>query len=189
MISLAGGFTVEASPRVQFRPAELAPEKNRKTEDGSSQIATVTSLSMDDAQNALVVDVDDKSERNFLGMPARPGDIINVAANGQVLVDGWVGKPGAYPISHDLKVLGAIAAAGGALYPAKKDQVKIIRKDNTGAEILYVDIDKVQSGDATDIAVEDGDVIEVPVSAAKVVPYGVYQTALQLFRAGAYVAP
>jgi polysaccharide export outer membrane protein len=189
MISLAGGFTVDASPRVQFRPAELALEKKGKSEDGSSQTAVMPTLTMDDAQNAIVVDVEEKSERNFLGMPARPGDIINVAANGQVLVDGWVSKPGAYPISHDLKVLGAIAAAGGALYPAKKDHIKIIRKDNTGAEVLYVDIDRVQSGDATDLAVEDGDVIEVPVSAAKVVPYGVYQTALQLFRAGAYVAP
>ncbi len=189
MISLAGGFAVDASPRVQFRPAELATQRSDKGVGGLSPGVLTPTLSMDDAQNAIMVDVDDKSERNFLGMPAHPGDIINVAADGQVLVDGWVSKPGSYPISRDLKVLGAIAAAGGALYPAKTDKIKIIRKDNEGAQVLYVDIDKVQSGDATDIAVEDGDVIEVPVSAAKIVPYGVYQTALQLFRAGAYVAP
>ncbi len=189
MISLAGGFTVDASPRVQFRPAELALQKGDKSEKGLSEATLMPTLSMDDAQNAIVVDVDDKSERNFLGMPAHPGDIINVAANGQVLVDGWVNKPGSYPISRDLKVLGAIAAAGGAMYPAKKSNIKVIRKDNEGAQGLYVDIEKVQSGDATDIAVEDGDVIEVPVSGTKIIPYGFYETAIQLFRAGAYVAP
>src|SRR5687767_12075365 len=42
----------------------------------------------------------------------RPGDTISMGAAGTVTVDGWVEKPGAYPITRGLTVAGVIAAAG-----------------------------------------------------------------------------
>ena len=46
-------------------------------------------------------------------MSARAGDVIIVPAAGDVTVQGWVEKPGAYSISPGLTVLGAIAATVG----------------------------------------------------------------------------
>src|SRR6185436_1289234 len=48
----------------------------------------------------------------------RPGDVVSVSPAGSVQVDGWVDKPGSYPVTRGLTLSGAIAAAGGHLFPA-----------------------------------------------------------------------
>ena len=186
MISQAGGYMTDASPRVEFKPAP-PPTEGRAAP--ITDPSALTPISNNDLQNAIVVNVDNTEGRSFLGLPARPGDVINVTADGQVLVDGWVSKPGSYQITRDLKVLGAVAAAGGALFPAKTDSVQIVRKDSDGQQIILVDLEKVRTGDAADIPVEDGDVIEVPISDAKAVPYGLYEAAMTMIRFGSYVTP
>src|SRR2546430_15962107 len=50
----------------------------------------------------------------------RPGDVITVSPAGSVLVDGWVQKPGSYPVTRGLTLSGALAAAGGGLFPADR---------------------------------------------------------------------
>jgi polysaccharide biosynthesis/export protein len=186
MISQAGGFSTDASPRIQFKAGSPPAQAASTTAGDPSSITPPTASELGDA---IVVDIDNSEGHTFLGLPARPGDVINVTADGQVLVDGWVNKPGSYPITRDLKVLGAIAAAGGALYPAKTDSVQIVRKDTDGQQIIQVDLEKVRHGDVPDIAVQDGDVVEVPVSETKIVPYGIYEAAIQMIRFGSYVAP
>ena len=184
MISLAGGVATDASPRIYFKPGPSA-----NTDSSPMQEPVVTPLSATDYQNSIVVDTDDATGRSFLGLPARPGDVINIAVDGQVMVDGWVAKPGSYPISRDLKVLGAVAAAGGALYPANEDDVKIIRKSAQGQQIMLVNLNRVSAGEAPDVVVQDGDVVEVTYSNAKIVPYGLFEAVTQMFRAGAYFVP
>jgi polysaccharide biosynthesis/export protein len=189
MISLAGGYSTDASPRLQFKPGQTIPEGTPTAGSAGAADEPIIPPSSTDLKGAIVVDIDKTEGHSFLALPARPGDVINVTAGGQVLVDGWVGKPGSYPITRDLRVLGAVAAAGGALFPAKTESVQIVRKDEQGQQIILVDLEKVRRGDQADIAVQDGDVVEVPVSGAKVIPYGFYQAAMTMIRVGGYVSP
>ena len=46
--------------------------------------------------------------------------MIMVPGGGQVLVEGWVEKPGAYPVSPGLTVAGVVVQAGGPMYPAER---------------------------------------------------------------------
>ena len=59
--------------------------------------------------------------------PVRPRDVIKVSPAGSINVDGWVAKPGSYSVTRGLTVSGAIAAAGGHLFPADLDAVDVLR--------------------------------------------------------------
>src|SRR5262249_3759 len=61
------------------------------------------------------------SKANALNPVAMAGDVVTVVPAGSVLVDGWVDKPGSYPVTRGLTVTGAVAAAGGAAFrPARR---------------------------------------------------------------------
>jgi len=129
----------------------------------------------------------DPANQTYLALPARPGDIIVVPANGQVLVEGWVTTPGSYKITPGLRVLGAIAAAGGMSFPADSSGVTIIRTSREGGPIrIPLDLASIKRGESQDIPVQEADVVEVSSSTAKLVPYGAYQALVQLFRVGLY---
>lgn len=64
--------------------------------------------------------------QTYLTLPARPGDVIMVPGSGEVLVEGWVNKPGSYKITPRLTILGVVAAAGGPLFAADTSSVKLI---------------------------------------------------------------
>jgi protein involved in polysaccharide export with SLBB domain len=124
----------------------------------------------------------------YLSLPARPGDVIIVPVSGQVLVQGWVDKPGPYKITSGLTVLGAVAAAGGPLFPADTSSVQIIRSGKHGDSITYtVDLERIKRGEMPDRPVQEADVIEVSSSTAKLVPYGVYRFFTSLIRIGATI--
>ena len=124
----------------------------------------------------------------YLTLPTRPGDVILVPGAGQVLVEGWVEKPGSYKITSELTVLGAVAAAGGPLYPANTSAVKVIRAGKEdGKVVLLADLEKIKHGEEPDIPVRAGDVIEVSSSAAKMVPYGFYRFFASVLNVGASV--
>ena len=65
-------------------------------------------------------------------VPVWPGDVISIPPAGVVLVDGWVYKPGAYPISRNLTVTGAVASAGGKMFPANLTEVTMQRVRASG---------------------------------------------------------
>ena len=124
----------------------------------------------------------------YLSLPARPGDVIIVPASGQVLVQGWVEKPGPYKITSGLTVLGAVAAAGGPLFPANTSSVRIIRSGKHGNRITYtVDLEQMKQGEMPDLPVQEADVVEVSSTTAKLVPYGIYRFISSLLHIGASV--
>jgi polysaccharide export outer membrane protein len=182
MISQAGGMAPMADPKIYFIPAEPA-EKGRATQIASSLPVSV--LQQDPAPlilkraEPLVIDVKELSyggNHQYLSLQVRPGDVIMVPGGGQVLIEGWVEKPGAYPMTPGLTVAGAVVAAGGQLYPADTGAVKVIRPDRSGIKtILTVDLQKIKYGDAPDIPVQSGDIIEIGAHNSKLVPYGLYR--------------
>ncbi|MBV8772141.1 MAG: hypothetical protein JO166_07415 [Deltaproteobacteria bacterium] len=102
----------------------------------------------------------------------RPGDLIIVPARGQVLVQGWVPNPGAYQITSGMTALGAVTAAGGQLFTSS---AMVLRAGPAGEKIkLPVNLSKVESGQASDVQVQSGDVVIVERSVAGAVPYTLY---------------
>jgi polysaccharide export outer membrane protein len=191
MISMAGGLKSVAASRINFIPAE--PIADGKTKEFASLFPT--QLANTDP-SSLILKRDDPividlklltmgDNRTYLALPARPGDVIMVPGAGDIVIDGWVGKPGAYKITSGLTVMGAIAAAGGLLFAADAGSVKVFRVGVGGEKIsLQADLNKIKRGEGVDLSLQEGDIIDVSASGAKLVPYGMYHFFSTAFRIG-----
>lgn len=105
----------------------------------------------------------------------RPGDTVYVPQAGHATVIGWVYSPKVMDVTPGLTVLGAVAAAGGPLYAADLNSVKVIRQGPQGtAVILKVDLNRVKQLEDRDVAVQANDVIEVGYSTVRVPGYALY---------------
>lgn len=182
MISQAGGIQPGADPRIYLVPAEPAEPGQAK-----QLIATLPQslLQQDPAPlllkrtDPIVIDTKELAVggyQQYLALAVRPGDIIMVPGGGQVLVEGWVEKPGAYKVSPGLTVAGVVGEAGGPLYPADVSAVKVIRTDKAGKKnFVLVDLQKIKRGDAPDITLQGGDIVEMPAESSKLIQYGLYR--------------
>jgi protein involved in polysaccharide export with SLBB domain len=118
-----------------------------------------------------------------LMLPARPGDMLVVPGAGEVVVEGWVDKPGSYKITPGLTLAGAVGAAGGALFAAKESSITIMREGPDGKRVFIdANLASIDTGEAADIPVQEGDVVSVPYSSMKLLPYA----ALSLIGKGIY---
>jgi polysaccharide export outer membrane protein len=194
MVASAGGMTLEAALRILLIPGESTDSGAAKalTPVLPVQLASVPPASHIPKQTEpLVLDLQSLArggDQIYLSLPARPGDVVIIPVRGEVLVQGWVTKPGPYKITSGLTVLGAVAAAGGPLYPADTNAVQIIRSDKHGKSRTYtVDLEQIKQGKRPDDSVQEGDVIEVASSKAKLIPYGVYSFFSSLLHIGATV--
>lgn len=191
MISRAGGILPDAEPRIQLIPtvpleADAAREVRSKLpasalpKDPASPILKKT--------EPIVIDVKELSyggHQVYLSLPVRPGDTIMVPGGAQVLVEGWVDKPGAFKMTPGLTVSGAVAAAGGVLYAADTSTVRVIRSARDGKKISFTaDLDKIKNGEMSDIILQGGDIVQVSSSSAKLVPWGIYEFFKETIRVG-----
>lgn len=182
MISQAGGIASGADPRLYFIPAELANagEVNKiaatlpqslLSQDPSPLILKRTDPILIDLQELAL-----GGYQHYLSLTVRPGDTIMVPGGGQVLVEGWVEKPGAYGVTPGITVAGVVVAAGGPLYPADTTSVKIIRSEKGGKKsFLTADLDKIKKGESADITLRGGDIVEVLATNSRLIPYGLYR--------------
>ncbi len=182
MISRAGGILPGADSRIYLIPAEtVAGDKVREV----AATLPESFLSKDPAplilkkNDPIFIDIKELAfggHQTYLSLPVRPGDVIMIPGGGQVLVEGWVERPGAYSITHGLTVSGAVVAAGGTLFPADPTAVKVIRTERGGKKIsLVIDLEKIKRGDDPDIALQGGDIIEVSPTSGKLLAYGLYR--------------
>ena len=194
IVASVGGMTVDAAPRILLIPAE--PTDNGRAKALAAvfpvQLASAPPSSrMLKQTEPLVLDLQNLArggEQIYLSLPARPGDVIIVPASGQVLVQGWVEKPGPYKITPGLTVLGAVAAAGGPLFPANTSSVRILRSGKHGNRLTYtVDLEQFKQGEMPDLPVQEADVVDVSSTTAKLVPYGIYRFINSLLHIGASV--
>lgn len=88
-----------------------------------------------------------------------PGDVLQVMPADRYFVSGFVTTPGEYKLGRTTTLLEAIAIAGGLITPdASPDMVRIRRADQPPVE---VDLTLVAEGQAPDLLIEPGDIIEV----------------------------
>jgi len=113
--------------------------------------------------------------RKYVNMPASPGDIIVVPGGGNVMVTGWVYKAGFFQVGSGLSVLGAVGAAGGAMFAADSAKATLIRNDGTGNKVsIPVNLEKIAKGEEPDIPVRANDIVDVPYSDTRILPYIAY---------------
>ena len=111
----------------------------------------------------------------YVNMPVRPGDVLIVPGGGNVMVTGWVYRPGFFQVGSGLTVLGAVGSAGGAMYAAAPSEATLIRSDTAGNKVsIPVNLEKIATGADPDIPVRANDVIDVPYSDLRIGPYVVY---------------
>lgn len=118
----------------------------------------------------------------------RPGDVVSLSPAGSVLVDGWVEKPGSYPVTRGLTLTGAVAAAGGNSFAADRRHATVKRVYGLGEERSFtVDLDEVAAGRMPDMPIADGDVVRVPMSSTRIVPWGVWSIGREVIHVGGSV--
>jgi protein involved in polysaccharide export with SLBB domain len=121
----------------------------------------------------IVINLASSAGQRDLNIPARPGDVIIVPAQGQVMVKGWVQNPGAFNITPRMTVLGAVTAAGGEMFSSS---AVILRTSNDGGQVeIPVDLSAIEKQEAPDVPVQAGDVVIVNKSVAGAVPYALYE--------------
>jgi polysaccharide export outer membrane protein len=190
-IAAAGGMTAEAGSRIYLVPAETRM-------NGAANV-TLASLRPDAGSTAgvdkvpgpepIMIDTaaaEESVQQSFFTLPVHGGDVITIPSAGQFVADGWVAKPGTYPVTAGLTVRGAIATAGGFLFPAKKSEIHITRAGPHGAtETRTLNYDDVVAERAPDLFVHQGDVVTVGSSPGRLVPYGFYKVMADIIRVGA----
>jgi polysaccharide biosynthesis/export protein len=174
-----------ASPAEAGHPVDGAADKD--PHDGASNSPTAPAQeapTLQDLQNsvtngpAVVIPLKATAmtgSARFMNMPVEPGDIVVVPGGGNVMVTGWVYRPGFFSVGSGLTVLGAVGSAGGAMYAADGSDATLMRSDANGNKVaIPVNLDKIATGAEPDIPVRANDVIDVPYSDAKIGPYVVY---------------
>jgi len=182
LLSQAGGIVAGADPQIHLIPAELADK------DAHKQFASVLPVSTTASSvpamllkktEPIVIDLQELAYGGFqeyLSLSVRPGDVLMIPGGGQILVDGWVNKPGAYNVTPGLTVSGIVAAAGGLLYPADANSVKIIRNERGGKKnIIQSDLERIRNGQEPDIRLLGGDLVEISATNDKLALYGLYR--------------
>ena len=84
---------------------------------------------------------------HYMNMPVEPGDIIVVPGGGNVMVTGWVYRPGYFTVGSGLTALGAVGSAGGAMYAADPADATLMRSDGNGNKVaIPINLDKIAKG-------------------------------------------
>lgn len=205
LIERAGGLTDKAGSRILLTPGGANEEDPEEGELSSAILPVSAKLAGPDPDrtggkmdpehgllaasqmpgNSTTVVIDLRREggnSRYLNIPLRPGDTISVPAAGSVTVIGWVYHPETIPITPGLTVLGAVSAAGGPLFAADMDTVKIIRQQSGGRSVIFsVDLNKAEHHEADSTPVCANDVIDVSYSAARLPGYAVYYAMRGIF--------
>jgi polysaccharide export outer membrane protein len=202
LLSRAGGATDRAGSQILFFPAPPvasgaasgASSRQTTTADGSAgltayQLARRDETATPEEENdskpasvepAILTDnrqgapfvISTAGAARYLEMPVRPGDVVFVPAAGSVSVQGWVDKPGLFPITPGMTVLGSVAAAGGALFTSSATLVR--GQQGGGQRAISLNLSGIKSGKEPDVLVSGGDVIIVERSVVGAVPYSLY---------------
>lgn len=192
MISRAGGRTEDAASRVIFLPVsstvhpagiltvaaghkQVSPAAGQTTSSlpGASRLpAESNAVSSQIMADGAAIDLSRSANQRYLELPVRPGDVIIVPAAGEVTVEGWVDKPGAFKITPGMTALSAIAAAGGALFTSS---ATLLRERNNGSKLaIPLNLAQITHGTEPDIPLLAGDVVVANRSVAGALPYSAY---------------
>jgi polysaccharide biosynthesis/export protein len=165
MLSEAGGLSKDAGEVIEFVPA---PESE------------AASPGKPDPHGVIQIDVNELfrgRNRTLLNLTVTSGDVIFVPEAGSFTINGWVDKPGTYPLTRRTAVVAAIASAGGPLFPARLGNVVVLREGTTSGDpprVINVNVKDVQAGISPDTTLRAGDVVQVPAWPHLLPAWGAY---------------
>jgi polysaccharide export outer membrane protein len=187
IMAMAGGLTPAAAQRAIFIPVGMTQNSTvgavAPSDAAATSLPQVTAVANEQQPAAysdippsrvsIVIPFGRAGDEGCLNTPARPGDVILVPTAGTVTVVGWVRNPGSFSVSPGMTVLGAVTAAGGAVFSW---HAEVLRTDQNGSRVeKRFSLNDLQSGTVTDIPVEAGDVVLVEKSVVGAVPYGLWE--------------
>lgn len=196
MIAEAGGLTKESGGLIELIPAARGARTAAfdAASVGMPLPRTGSGKGVESAeQGAIVINLNELlrgAGGGSINVPAIAGDVIFVPEVGSFTIEGWVEKPGTYPLTRQTSVLAALSAGGGASFPARLSRVQILRSrggGETSREIEVVDLDAIRDGRAADVPLRAGDVVRVPGHIVLMPPWAVYAILRDLVRIGANV--
>jgi protein involved in polysaccharide export with SLBB domain len=203
VVTQAGGLRDDASQRILLIPAENRPNENLLVASSANSPADPLATSgagdsqrglqgqspsrplpdaasfaaLSNGSRAIAIDAKSLTQAatpNYMNVPLRPGDLIIVPEGGEVVVSGWVERPGTVRVRPGLTVQRVVAAAG-PVFAAKLRAVKILRTGSNGEKItMWANLRAIESGSEPDIPVQNGDVISVTYALVKIPPYAVF---------------
>jgi len=183
MISEAGGLSDQAGGRILFYPANTSG----RCDDAPRQPQVASARPGRDIL-PIEIDVNEQYEpanQNPLLLPAVGGDSL-VINRGRFLVDGWVAQPGAFDITPGMTAFGGLSAAGGAQFAADLSSVVVWRTERGGRKKrIDVNLKDVAAGGQKDVTLQSGDVVKVPASPLRLVPYSLFWLMTNIVRIGA----
>jgi len=111
---------------------------------------------------SLSVELVNKLKR-YIPNPNVTVSVLKSVSN-KVYVIGKVNRPGEFVATGYMDVLQALTMAGGLTPYAESDEIKIIRRTDTGSTVKLFDYDDVVSGERLDmnIILKAGDTVVVP---------------------------
>lgn len=135
----------------------------------ASEVAYVTRKDRSGEEKSVKIDLDELLDEGntSLNVPIHMGDVVYVPEAGVIYVDGAVEEPGSFPLAEDMTVSQAITAAGGFDNTAQASDVRLIRNENGQVVVTPVDVKQIKEGEASDIILEDQDVVVVGKSSIK----------------------
>ncbi|MCO6432033.1 MAG: polysaccharide export protein [Deltaproteobacteria bacterium] len=164
LIGEAGGLTEHSGNVMNFVPVELS--KKGGSEGSRARLSLVAAGKNPADNSGIEIYLDEimgTSGGIPIEVPVRGGDMVIVPEAGKIMVEGEVEKSGSYELGRRMSLLSALAAAGGITYAAKIDEVEVIR--SVGADErarLIVSLEKISSGEASDVKLKTGDIVRVP---------------------------
>jgi polysaccharide export outer membrane protein len=192
LLSRAGGTTELAGSQILLFPARFAassvssPEatvvpgsagralyqvaKNDQARSVTDSGSTPVSAMLTDNKQGVPLVISTAGPERYLDMPV--GDVLFVPAAGSVSVQGWVDKPGLFPVSPGMTALGTVAAAGGALYTSSATLIRT--EPGGGRRQIALNLSNIKRGQEPDVPVQGGDLIVVERSVAGAIPYSFY---------------
>lgn len=176
MISMAGGLNQDAGRSIKIvRRREYGSIPLLNTTVDATGIYCTAELSIPRLMEG------NNPEQNIL---VQPHDVITVPKSQMVYVMGEVLKPGGYVLSEReaISALQALALAGGATNMAAPQHAVILRSapGSDSRQQIPIQLSKVMSGRAEDIALRPEDILVVPHNVAKQVTIRAIETAVQL---------
>jgi len=104
-----------------------------------------------------------KKLKKYIPHPSVTVSVVQSVSN-KIYVIGKVNRPGEFTATGYMDVLQALTMAGGLTPYADSDEIKIIRRTETGTKMKLFDYDEVISGDRLDmnIILRAGDTVVVP---------------------------